>query len=207
MAESPSSSSQPASLRRSARPLGMPPGSIRALVAMTVVLVVINETLAGREVSLLISETLLIVLAHYFGSRHATSPSVGAAGPTGADQSHPEPNPLWLPRYAVRGLIIGAFVSTAAYLAVVGRWGEDAAVSNLWIVLAYFAGIAFGLWRRSRPDKRGGRTRLWQHLLGLAMVLVAALLALASFAGRLNNLPESMTKFLMSAVLFYFGSR
>ena len=198
---------QPAAPAASARPLGMPPGSVRALVALTVVLVVIHETLAGREVSLLLSETLLIVLAHYFGSRRVPAPVSGPADAANQAKPHPEPNPLWLPRYAVRGLIIIAFVATAVYLAIDGRWGEDAAMSNLWIVLAYFTGIAFGLWKRSRPATDGKRTSLWQHLLGLAMVLIAVLLVLASYSAQLQSLPESMTKFLMAAVLFYFGSR
>jgi len=50
-------------------PLHMPSGSVRALVALTVVGVVLAETMRNREIGLLLTETLLIVMAHYFASR------------------------------------------------------------------------------------------------------------------------------------------
>jgi len=179
----------------------MPPGSIRALVALTIVAIVIHETLAGRGVSLLLSETLLIVLAHYFASRR-----IHETQTTPEDSS--EPNPLWLPRRSVRILIIASFVITALYLVAAGRWGETAVINNLWIVLAYFTGTAFGIWRRSRPAKDPNIvTHLWQHLLGLYMVIVAVFLALSSFTGHLQSLPDGMEKLAMASLLFYFGSR
>ena len=185
-------------------PLGLPPGSVRALVALAVVGVLVNETLAAREVSLLLSETLLVILAHYFASRRLHDP---AAPVGGAIEEHSEANPLWLPRSSIRWLIIAIFAFTGLYLLLSGRWHDTAAVGNLWIVFAYLGGTAVGAWLRSRPPKDHAGTRLWQHLLALMMLLIAVLLVLASFTGHLQRLPASLEKLLMGALLFYFGSR
>ena len=50
-------------------PLGLPRGSIRAVLTLLIVSVVIVQMIRGQEVGLLWTETLLIALAHYFTSR------------------------------------------------------------------------------------------------------------------------------------------
>jgi hypothetical protein len=50
-------------------PLGLPSGSIRAALALLIAAVVVVQMARGQEVELLWTETLMIVLAHYFGSR------------------------------------------------------------------------------------------------------------------------------------------
>ena len=50
-------------------PLGLPTGSVRALLTLIVVAVVITQLSLDREVNPLWTETLLIALAHYFTSR------------------------------------------------------------------------------------------------------------------------------------------
>ena len=50
-------------------PLGLPYGSVRAILTLLIVAVVIVQIGRGREVELLWTETLMIALAHYFTSR------------------------------------------------------------------------------------------------------------------------------------------
>src|SRR5215471_7312168 len=50
-------------------PLGLPRGSVRALLTLMIVAVVAVEVARGREFEVLWTETLMIALAHYFTSR------------------------------------------------------------------------------------------------------------------------------------------
>jgi hypothetical protein len=50
-------------------PLGLPSGSVRALLTLLIVAVVMAQVVRGREVEPLWTETLMIALAHYLTSR------------------------------------------------------------------------------------------------------------------------------------------
>ena len=50
-------------------PLGLPRGSVRALLTLMIVGVVAAKLIRGLQVELLWTETLMIALAHYFTSR------------------------------------------------------------------------------------------------------------------------------------------
>ena len=54
---------------RSRKVLGLPPGSIRALLTLMTVGFIVVQTARGIRVSLLWFESLMIVLAHYFAHR------------------------------------------------------------------------------------------------------------------------------------------
>jgi len=54
-------------------PLGLPTGSVRALLTLIVVSVVITQLSLNREVNPLWTETLLIALAHYFKGEFAAA--------------------------------------------------------------------------------------------------------------------------------------
>lgn len=79
---------------RARPPLGLPTGSVRALLALLIVAVVIVETIRGHAIDELWSETLLIALAHCFTSRRdAHSPLLGVSqstrGEAGIELVHP----------------------------------------------------------------------------------------------------------------------
>ena len=91
-------------------PLGLPSGSVRALLTLLVLLIVAVQMLSGEEMSPLWVETLLITLAHYFTSRRFINlspeliPDLEKAG-----HLEPEINPLYLPRHSIRIVIVATF--------------------------------------------------------------------------------------------------
>ena len=136
-------SSPTASQRSEGRPpLGLPRGSVRALLTLLIVAVVIVQLGRGREVELLWTETLMIVLAHYFTSRRfiRLSPEV-IRRLTEEGQIEAEPHPLYLPRYSIRLILVLAFVGLAVYLYRQDRLFQSQAMSILGIVFAYLLGI------------------------------------------------------------------
>ncbi len=203
----------------SPRPLGLPPGSIRALLALIVVILVIDQILSGQSPGLLLSETLLIVLAHYFAQR----PSV-ALPPKLAERlaSHGvvehAPNPLWLPTNTIRSIIFVSFLITAVVLFQRGELLSSPAATTVVVVLIYTSGY----WLRprprstaaSQPPPKGFFKHLWRllghgfmHLKALIIVLLGLILLLEGLLGELETMPMWMQELTLMLVLFYFGSR
>lgn len=191
------------------RALGLPPGSVRALVAMAVVGVFVMQTLHGEAVGLLMSEALLIVLAHYFASRRLLAvPRRVKDQLLAQGLVERESNPLWLPRNSVRVLILGALLITVGMLLVRGELFQADVFDNLFLVFAYLIGVVIQAVRERLPPKPITRMgKLWVHLKALFVLLACALIALFTWAEWLAELPGWLEKVLLGWILFYFGSR
>lgn len=190
---------------RSVRPLGLPSGSIRAILALTLVGLVCYQTALGRETGLLLSEALMIVLAHYFAARRvvALPPDIER------ELEHRgtlvrEANPLWLPRGTVRLVILVAFGLLAMLLAVEGRLLDPVTIGSVGLIFAFLLGVVLRWLRRGGPRRtRPVRASVWMHIkaaLVLATCAVIVVITLADGTAPFENL-------LLAFVLFYFGSR
>ncbi|MFN0051640.1 MAG: hypothetical protein ACKV0T_05585 [Planctomycetales bacterium] len=192
-------------------PLGLPTGSIRALLTLLIVAVVIVETVRGRPVNELWGETLLIALAHYFTSRRFVGMSPDLLKRLEGEGAIPqESNPLYLPRHSIRALIVLAFAGLAYYVFQVEEVRTfDAVPPILVTVSAYLLGIfaryLFGA-RRTRPVL-GKPSRLWEDLKAVAVILVMLGTAIPYLLGHGDELPQHLRSFTLAFVLFYFGSR
>jgi hypothetical protein len=191
------------------RPLGLPTGSIRAILALVVVTVACQQMLRGEPPSLLLAETLMIVLTHYFTSRRQFQIGDALHERLLKDGVLPaEENPLWLPKGSVRWLIVAVFGLTVLALLVQGRLFD----SNVLVLLGPFAAYLLGAWlgrkRRNPNNAAPGRLkRLFIHLLALVVVLIALLLLLLALNDQLPGLPDWAASLLLSAILYYFGAR
>ena len=122
-------------------PLGLPVGSVRALLTLFIIAVVTVSVAKGRELDILWIETLLIALAHYFTSRRFIDlppdvlKKIKEEGLVENDH-----HPLFLPRHTIRFLIISAFVGLGVYLYREERLLEPRAVSLLGMVAVYVLG-------------------------------------------------------------------
>ncbi|MEX0714997.1 MAG: hypothetical protein WD066_00340 [Planctomycetaceae bacterium] len=192
-------------------PLGMPAGSVRALLTLIIVGVVVVRTIRELPMGLLLAETLMVALAHYFTSRRlvklpaAVKTQLEAEGLLDRDE-----RPLYLPRNSVRVLIVGAFVGTAAYMAWSERLMAPEALATLGIVLAYFLGLAatgvMEWWAKKHPA-RDETVVLWEDAKAAVVLLVTVAFAVANLAGAADGLPPWATNATFALILFYFGSR
>jgi hypothetical protein len=187
----------PAAAKRHS-PLGLPSGSIRALLTFLIVAVVIAQIVRGQQVELLWTETLMIALAHYFTSRRliSLSPEV-IARLTAEGQIQPEGRPLYLPRHSVRAILVLAFVGLAVYLYQHDRLMESQALSVLGVVAAYFLGIVARV--RNVPG--------WEDVKALIVLSVLVIAAVPYFVDRPDLVSPMMRNITLGLVLFYFGSR
>jgi hypothetical protein len=179
-------------------PLGLPSGSIRALLTLLIVAVVVVQMGRGQEIELLWTETLMIVLAHYFTSRRfiRLSPEV-IHRLTEEGQIEAEPRPLYLPRYSIRVLLILAFIGLAVYLYRQERLFHTQALSILGVVFAYLLGSV----------TRIRSVRGWEDLKAVVVLLVLLSTAVLCLIGRGDWVPHQLRAITLGLVLFYFGSR
>ncbi len=190
-------------------PLGLPTGSVRALLTLIVIAVVVCRLVLGRELNMLWVETLLIALAHYFTSRRFVSLSpvvLQRLEQEGVIEK--ERHPLYLPKNSIRTIIIGTFIGLGIYLFREGRLFEAQAISLLSMVFAYlFGAIVRGIshWfskRRSRPI-----TGVWGDIRALIVLGALVVAAIPEFVDLGIQLPPLVSRIALGLTLFYFGSR
>ncbi len=190
-------------------PLGLPSGSVRALLTLLVVAVVIVQVARGHEVGPLWTETLMIVLAHYFTSRRFVNLAPEVLRQLESEgHLEAESSPLHLPRHSIRILLAAAFVGLAVYLYRDGRLLDVQPLSILGVVFAYLLGVAArGIWAwagRSRGKRTWDR---WEDLKALAVLGVLLYTAGAFLLDRPDLVSHHLLNATLGLVLFYFGSR
>ncbi len=190
-------------------PLGLPTGSVRALLTLIVVAVVVTKMVFHHPPDSIWIETLLIALAHYFTSRRfvALSPDImRRLEDDGAIDR--ERQPLYLPKNTIRFIIIAAFVGLGAHLYREERLFEPKTISLLSMVFAYLLGaIAGGIsnwFNRRRSQPASGTWGDIKALVVLAGMLTIAVVELLDAGALLHPLVERVS---LGLTLFYFGSR
>ena len=190
-------------------PLGLPIGSVRAILTLFVVLIVTLSVARGHDIDLVWTETLLIALAHYFTSRRfvALPPDV-LARIQREGVLEQEGNPLFLPRHSIRLLIVGSFIALGVYLYRQNRLWEPRAVSLLGIVFAYALGAIvrnIGSWfgRGTRQPTKAG----WGDFKAIVVLLAMAVAGVPELLSMPDLLPPMTHKISLGLMLFYFGSR
>ena len=190
-------------------PLGLPIGSVRAILTLFVVLIVTLSVARGHDLDLVWTETLLIALAHYFTSRRfvALPPDV-LARIQREGVLEQEGNPLFLPRHSIRLLILGSFIALGVYLYRQNRLWEPRSVSLLGIVAAYALGAIvrnIGSWfgRGTRPPTKAG----WGDFKAIVVLLAMAVAGVPELLSMPDLLPPMTHKISLGLMFFYFGSR
>jgi hypothetical protein len=194
-------------------PLGMPTGSVRALLGLLVVAVVVTKMARGdnfqTEHDKLWIVTLLISLTHYFTSRRfvALSPDIRRQLEDDGILER-ERHPLFLPRNSIRVIIIGAFGWLAYYLFTHDRLQENHVGSLLAMMTAFLVGAMFrgigNWWRGYRTQKSAGT---WGDLKALAVLGALTLASIPEFLDKQDDVPAVFYRVALGMTLFYFGSR
>ncbi len=191
-------------------PLGMPTGSVRALLTLIVVAVVVVNIASGqKDLDVIWVETLLMALAHYFTSRRFVDLPRDVRLKLEQDGIlEDERHPLFLPKHTIRLVLIGAFAGLAFYLYQHHRLWEPRAVTLLGMVAAYLLGTMvrgftrwLSRWRSTPPS------RFWGDAKALVVLATVAGVAICEFTGMRDVLDDRVHKVAMGLLLFYFGSR
>jgi len=196
---------------RNRKVLGLPPGSIRALLTLMTVGFIVVQTARGVHVGLLWFESLMIVLAHYFAHRRFVPLSPEMREKLKAESLiEDDANPLHLPKHSLRTLIVLSFVGLAVYLAYKHRLFDPVAVPVFVTVGSYFLGIGFGAigewWMKGKPVKG---VSWFDDVRALVTVFAIALTIVVQIFGWQDRIPygAKLEVLPLALMLFYFGSR
>lgn len=191
--------------------LGLPPGSIRAILTLMTVGFIVVQTARGERVSLLWFESLMIVLAHYFAHRRFVPISPQMLELLKDEELvEDDARPLHMPRHSLRTIIVLSFAALAAYLHQMGRLFDPVSVPVFVTVGSYFLGIAFGAfgewWMRGKPSKG---VSWFDDVRALVTVIAIAFTIVVQLLGWEHRIPygEKLEVLPLALMLFYFGSR
>lgn len=175
----PSDSPAPVPRLAEIRPLGLPQGSVRALLSLMVLGMVVIDvlngqqpTLGGKEssdmVEVLWSECLVIVLAGYFTTRRFVNLPPELVRKLEAEGVLTQEKPLGLPRYTMRVVLVLAFSALGFHLWRESRLLEAKSAQVLGLALAFLLGALSAPMARGFPGaptrtRASGRktSRLW----------------------------------------------
>jgi hypothetical protein len=191
---------QPTPEWKAVNALGLPAGSVRALLALVIfggIWLWLYRS-PDREVPPYLRDLMFIIMGHYFAARQAKNVD--------------GPSPLYLPRGTIRLLLFGGFFAVA--IAVLGRDGFS--VNEAWVTLTLVGGFMLGVLTNALL----GRRRLPRVVEDVrAIVSLAAGVALIVLVFDLWRPPAEWTHFqsylvkykaedvLAAIVGFYFGSK
>ncbi len=190
-------------------PLGLPSGSVRALLTLIVVGVTCTDIVKGLSIEAVWAETLMVALAHYFTSRRFVQLPPETLRRLEDDNIIPkEPLPLYLPRGTIRFLILASFIGVAVYQYRQGKLAEPSTFAIFVTLAAYFVGTMFrgcvNWWYRGRNVQESR----WLADTKAVIVLVALVVtSLLQVLGTQSHAPLWLENITMAMVLFYFGSR
>ena len=197
--------------------LGLPSGSIRALLAILIfattwALLILRPSL---EVPDYVRDLLFIIMGHYFAARRRS------------DQGdEPGPPPLYLPRGCVRLILVAGSVAVALVLYQRGqltRPQENPGVVTLLLVGGFLLGVVVNAVSDSLRERGHRPPRLAEDVKALVAVSAAAILIVLVLNRPLVYFPPEQVdailapwvlvgrygpEHILAAVVgFYFGSR
>ena len=197
-------------------PLGLPPGSVRAVLALIMCGSIWYLALNGLTIPPILLESVLLVIGFYFGVRQGTAPAMQAAAaaalPPGTPVVAPVKvkQPLHLPRGSVRVILLVGFFGVIAY-----EWYHRQSVPGAFLLIlqvmaSYLLGyvISVIVHRRRMAGKPVIRAiGLFRNVNAVAVIGLVGYVC-ASFALGWPQLFAPYTDNLLAwAVAYYFGSR
>jgi hypothetical protein len=209
---------KPAGVRHA---LGLPAGSIRAVLAFVVLGLIWTLMTLQREVPIYLQYLMFLILGHYFAAHHKTIKPI----------EQQDRSPLFLPRGAIRVLIFLGFLAVLGAIFYQNRGHASDMVSDLkmqtdrtrsmYMPLLLIAGFLFGLviarigWMLGGKERQPGwyqDIQAWLALLaalGLAVAVIVHLVINPSreaSGGTAIKMPQ--LEYLLAPVVgFYFGAR
>jgi hypothetical protein len=180
------------------RPLGLPAGSVRALLLLCLAARAILSLRADGTIPPWLVTALILSAASYFAARAAAN----ARRRTQGGETLRETHPLGLPAGFVRTLFLAAVAyGTWLWFDRHGSGAVNAPVA--WILLAYVVGLVARLVLsklRLPEDPGAGKA---DHLLAL----VSLIAGLALPVGKSSDMPGFAEPLLAAVVVHYFATR
>jgi CDP-diglyceride synthetase len=179
----------------SVRPLGLPVGSVRALLLLALGARAILDLRAAHAIAPWLVVAVLLAAASYFAAR--SSMRSGGEKPGRA--------PLGLPAGTVRLLFL-ALVAYGTWLYFRHHEIDVGSAPAVWVMGAYVVGLVVGLVVNRRRTPADAGATFWDHLLALVTLVAAAGLVWLARSGDTPP-PTWVAPLLGAIVVHYFAAR
>ncbi len=193
-------------------PLGMPTGSVRAVLALimcaSIWYLAIHPEINSGQIPTPLLDSVILVIGFYFGVRAGTG--TAALAPTPAATGTKVKQPLHLPRGSIRTILLLGFFGTIAYVVYKGLGFPTGFDLILQVITSYLIGYvsAVIVHRRRMAGKPVIRAIVWFHNLNAVAVIALVAYSCAVFIFQWPHILGSYANNLLAwAVAYYFGSR
>jgi hypothetical protein len=197
--------------------LGLPAGSVRALLAVMIFVTMWGLLIVRpyKEVPDYLRDLLFIIMGHYFAARRKSGPA-----------EEPGPPPLYLPRGSIRLFLVIGSIAVAVLLFRRGRLtalDDNPGVVTLLLVGGFLAGVALNTLATWLRDRGHYTPRIVEDLRALISMAAAGILVILVWNHIVvlfpaNSIDELISprvhlghlgvEHILAAVVgFYFGSR
>jgi hypothetical protein len=186
------------------QPLGLPAGSVRAIIALMLCGTLWFQVLRGEVIEDILVGSALLVVGFYFGVRSGMGPPIAPATAEGTRQ------PLFLPRGSIRFVLLLGFFGVIAYMWFRGRGIPEAFLLILEVLASYIIGyIASAIVaRRQMAGKKPSRAlAIFRNVNAVAAMLLVGYLCGTLIFSWPRFYPEYTKNALAWIVAYYFGSR
>ena len=181
-------------------PLGLPIGSVRALVTVAILGTTWWLLVRGRPVHAELHDTVLLVLGYYFGIRRGRPAADALAGPPGDREANPSDG-LHLPRRLIQALIVVGFAAVAWRLHEQGKLLPEPP-PLLVLAASYLAGAL------ARGALLGATASSWiGHLLAAGTLAVVGAGCAVHVLDLGARAPTWLSPAFLVVVGFYLGKR
>jgi hypothetical protein len=184
------------------RPLGLPPGSVRALLLLGFASRAVLDLRATHTLAAWLVMALVLSAAAYFSGRSWAAKAHPAPGAE-AKRVHP---PLGLPSGTIRTIFL-ILVAYGAWVWLKDRELRSANVPVVWVVAAFVLGtIVRWILARFRREEDEGTPTIF-HLQSIVAILCVGGLVTLAATGRTGGVDDWVEPLLAAAGVFYFGVR
>ena len=184
-------------------PLWLPKGSIRAMVAMALVVLVLALVVRGGSVPAALTSLLLTVVGFYFGFRMKSS----TLGDRLYDPTASRDLPLYMPPGVIRAVLVLCLAAAWFLLTSRGRLGATQEQMDFFTILTGLAAGHYFTKVIRRAGGGGGGGGKLGHVKALAVLALMAALAAVYMTNADASMPHWSVMALCGTISFYFGSR
>ncbi len=187
--------------RPKVEPLGIPRGSVRAFIALSMAATACILVVGGQDVPGSLASLLLTIIGFYFGFRVKSSSLTDRL----YDPAARREQPLHLPPGVIRFLLIALLAIAGLVLLGSGRLVSVLVHLELFVILAgLIAGHFFS--RASRGVNTAVKSMIGHVKAAFGLVMAAALVG-TFLTGQYAELDPKLVTLLCATISFYFGSR
>ena len=182
-------------------PLGLPRGSVRAIIMILLAIATWYLMLTGERVPNYLLNLLIIVVGYYFAIR-TTFKGVGSLG---SEKIEIEQDPLYLPKGFIRVFIILGFLVSGLYLWRNGDFSKFAYAEFFYILIGLMLG--FAVQKLTHTQKEEDWYQQLSHMKAFVVLIMALGILLLSILDELESANIWGIRIMVASIGFYFSSR